>query len=285
MADTYKLQYDGMTLTYPGWGGYVSYEELAKIYNLQLIQSTGGTIASNTTSGYNGDIVTLSNTPNTYYNFNGYSITGATLTGNDFAFDNSDVSAKANFTLKPSAVFYTNTNSYNRASNSTSQLTFNATANTGVYQYWVWKFNASTTANASTYDFRVTFASNNLSFMWYVGNPKPTTACPLYWKYGTTTVPGTTTGCTVKKQSSDVHVYYTGLNTTASRTYKFLYNNANKTMVEYYNGTPYLTLTGLGTFTAFNKMTFGGNASHIGKGTFKNFYLAGFKDLTAAQAW
>lgn len=21
MSDTYKLQYDGMTLTYPGWGG------------------------------------------------------------------------------------------------------------------------------------------------------------------------------------------------------------------------------------------------------------------------
>jgi len=27
MPDTYKLQYDGMTLTYPGWNGYVSYEE------------------------------------------------------------------------------------------------------------------------------------------------------------------------------------------------------------------------------------------------------------------
>ena len=26
MPDTYKLQYDGMTLTYPGWNGYVSYE-------------------------------------------------------------------------------------------------------------------------------------------------------------------------------------------------------------------------------------------------------------------
>ena len=26
MSDTYKLQYDGMTLAYPGWNGYVSYE-------------------------------------------------------------------------------------------------------------------------------------------------------------------------------------------------------------------------------------------------------------------
>lgn len=26
MPDTYKLQYDGMTLTYPGWGGFLEYE-------------------------------------------------------------------------------------------------------------------------------------------------------------------------------------------------------------------------------------------------------------------
>jgi len=26
MADIYKLQYNGMTLAYPGWNGYVSYE-------------------------------------------------------------------------------------------------------------------------------------------------------------------------------------------------------------------------------------------------------------------
>lgn len=281
----YKLTFGDRVLTYNGWNGYVGYEALRQIYNLQLIQSTGGTITSNAISGYNGDVVTLSNTPNTYYNFNGYSISGATLTGNDFAFDNSDVTAKANFTLKPSAVFYTNNNSYTRASNNTSQLTFNATANSNVYNYFVWKFNAKTSTTRSTYDFRVTFNSNNLSNIWYVGNPKPTTACPLYWKWGATTVPGTTTGCTVKAQSQDVHVYYTGLNTTAARPYKFLYNNSNKTMTIYYNNVAYVTLTGLGTFTAFNSMTFGGNTSYTANGTFSNFSLVGFKDLTAAQSY
>lgn len=29
MYDAYKLQYNGMTLTYPGWGGFVGYENTA----------------------------------------------------------------------------------------------------------------------------------------------------------------------------------------------------------------------------------------------------------------
>lgn len=98
MPDTYKLQYDGMTLAYPGWNGYVSWEEMVRIYNLQLIQSNGGTISSNAVSGYNGDIVTLSNVPSAGYSFNTYNITGSTLTGNTFSFNDTDVTVEPSWT-------------------------------------------------------------------------------------------------------------------------------------------------------------------------------------------
>lgn len=39
MADIYKLQYDGMTLTYPGWNGYLSFEEPRTTETYELLWS------------------------------------------------------------------------------------------------------------------------------------------------------------------------------------------------------------------------------------------------------
>lgn len=55
MSDAYKLQYEGMTLTYPGWGGYVSYEESRTTETYDLLWS--GNASNNITlsepySGY-----------------------------------------------------------------------------------------------------------------------------------------------------------------------------------------------------------------------------------------
>jgi hypothetical protein len=97
MADIYKLQYNGMTLAYPGWNGYVAFEDAEVAYNLYLQQQIGGTITADKLSGMNGEIVTLGNTPDAGYQFNSYGITGAELSGNQFAFNGSDVSAQANF--------------------------------------------------------------------------------------------------------------------------------------------------------------------------------------------
>lgn len=55
-----------------------------------------GTMTASPMSGFAGTNVTLSNTPNANYGFSGYSITGATLTGNQFTLNN-DVTAMANF--------------------------------------------------------------------------------------------------------------------------------------------------------------------------------------------
>lgn len=78
-------------------------------YNLTLQQSTGGSITANKLTGYSNDTITLSNTPSSNYNFNSYSLTGATLTGSQFNFGTSNVTAKANFTIKPTRTVTVNT--------------------------------------------------------------------------------------------------------------------------------------------------------------------------------
>lgn len=65
-------------------------------------QSTGGTISASPMSGVDGDTVTLSNTPDTNYTFDGYTVNGATLyDGNKFDFSGSDVTCSASWTYTP----------------------------------------------------------------------------------------------------------------------------------------------------------------------------------------
>ena len=66
-------------------------------YSATLQTNGYGSIAANKTTGYQGDTVTLSNTPSADCTFASYAITGATLTGNQFNFGSQNVTAKANF--------------------------------------------------------------------------------------------------------------------------------------------------------------------------------------------
>ena len=92
MSDIYKLQYDGMTLTYPGWNGYVSYAA-PSFKTLTLYHSEGGTLTANTLTGYPGDTINLSTAYDTYWRFSGYQLTGdGSLVGNDYTFGNEDAS-------------------------------------------------------------------------------------------------------------------------------------------------------------------------------------------------
>lgn len=102
MADTYKLQYDGMTLTYPSWDGCVSYEAAPAFKTLTLYHSEGGTLTANELTGYPGDTINLSTAYNTYWRFSGYQLTGdGSLVGNDYTFGSEDASICACF--KPNA--------------------------------------------------------------------------------------------------------------------------------------------------------------------------------------
>ena len=67
-------------------------------YNVRLLQTEGGTIAVSPNKGYEFDIATLSNTTaNEDYKFSSYNISGATLTGNEFMWNDNDVQVQGNF--------------------------------------------------------------------------------------------------------------------------------------------------------------------------------------------
>ena len=70
-------------------------------YSLTIQQTNGGRVTANKSTGYEGDQVTLSNTPSSHYTFGSYNITGATLTGNKFNFVNQNVTAKGTFIQDP----------------------------------------------------------------------------------------------------------------------------------------------------------------------------------------
>jgi len=73
----------------------------AHVYNVTLQNDGHGTITADKTTGNLGDTITLSNTPATHYHFSGYSLTGATLTSNQFNIETNDVIAKGWFSEDP----------------------------------------------------------------------------------------------------------------------------------------------------------------------------------------
>ena len=67
-------------------------------HKLKLLESEGGSISTNRSSGYEYDLSNLSNTTaNENYKFSSYNITGATLTGNEFMWNDNDVQVQGNF--------------------------------------------------------------------------------------------------------------------------------------------------------------------------------------------
>ena len=120
MSDIYKLQYDGMTLTYPGWNGFVSYEYSTAFKTLTLYNSEGGTLTANKLTGYPGETINLTTAYDTYWRFSGYQLTGdGLLVGNDYTFGTEDATICACF--KPNA--FTATGGWEKGSD------LNATAN------------------------------------------------------------------------------------------------------------------------------------------------------------
>jgi len=68
------------------------------VRNVNLIQTSGGTINASPMTGYDGDTVVLTNTPEQGYDFISYELTGSTLYDNNkFDFNGNNVSVKSNF--------------------------------------------------------------------------------------------------------------------------------------------------------------------------------------------
>ncbi len=91
--------YLGTTKIKEAYLGSVKVYGKYQIYYITVIQPTGGIITATPVEGPNGTEVTLTNSPSNNYEFNSYSVTGATLSGNKFIIDNSDVTVTGTFNL------------------------------------------------------------------------------------------------------------------------------------------------------------------------------------------
>lgn len=101
MSDIFKLQYNGRTLAYPGWNGYVSYDKPISFSNLSVTNDGHGSLTASVYSGYQNDTATLTPTPNTHYQFSGYTLDGGgSITNNTYTFGDTDGTAKAWFSAK-----------------------------------------------------------------------------------------------------------------------------------------------------------------------------------------
>ena len=112
MGSSYYITFGGNRLTFPGATGSVAWEDTNQLRTLTLSAGANGSISADTLTGYDGDVVTLSTTPSAHHHFSAYSITGATLTGNQFAFSGSDVTAEASFDVDRYRIIFGENNGY-----------------------------------------------------------------------------------------------------------------------------------------------------------------------------
>lgn len=96
------IKYDNKAIKYTNkWISVDSQPVPPTTYQIYT-SGTNGSVAAVPSSGISGTEVTLSNTPNTGYQFDSYSITGATLkNANQFDIGSSDVYVHGNFTAIP----------------------------------------------------------------------------------------------------------------------------------------------------------------------------------------
>ena len=265
----------------------VIFTDIEPIYNLTLQNDGHGTLAAGKTTGHSGDSTNLSTTANTYYQFNNYSVTGGTINGNTFTWNDSNATAKANFKLQTSANVYSNT-TYNvtRTPASNATLSINATAPTAAYKIFALKWQEHWGGGGSLYEMGVHTISNNYDFWECLCSPVPKTACPLWHKSGRTTFPGNYSNCTFTAQSryNDAWLYKKQSN-ASFYTRKLIYNNNNNTISGYLNNTFMFQVTGVGTFTSMNSFTYGGNKSYPATAYVKDIRLYAFANASDAISW
>ena len=173
MPDTYKLQYDGMTLTYPGWGGYVGFNG-AQPKSLTLYHSEGGSLTADTLTGYPGDTINLSTAYNTYWRFSGYQWTGdGELVGNAYTFGTEDATICACYKVNA----FTASGGWEKGSNvNVYTTTRNGTATGSVRKYAITGYRTSNVPTA-WYSTSNRWNPNGASAYKITLNPRMTVLC------------------------------------------------------------------------------------------------------------
>lgn len=125
------------------------------IYNVTILPSTNGSISATPVSGYSGTTVTLSNTPDTGYMFDNYTVNGATLyDGNKFDLFKSNVTVQGNF-KEPLVLYY---------SDLTENSVYNATLTYNVdiseFRYCLVKFDEKASVSSGAGGLNVNFSND-----------------------------------------------------------------------------------------------------------------------------
>lgn len=94
------LMINGRTLTpVPGQGPGPQPPQ-PTVYTVTIVQPTGGSITATPLSGTAGTVITLSQTPDSSYTFNNFTVNGEAISGNTFTL-NGDVTVSASYTEQP----------------------------------------------------------------------------------------------------------------------------------------------------------------------------------------
>lgn len=179
------------------------------VYNVTC-SGSHGTVTASPSSGIPGTVVTLSNSPDTGYAFNSYTVNGATLTGNTFVIGNSDVNVTGNFTGIVRNVTCTATNGTVTASPNSgiigTTVTLSNTPNSG-YSFDSYTLSGATLKNANQFD----IGTSNVSV---VGNFIQQSSEELWVDLGSTayTVGG-------GSSSNNQYITLTGMPTTSNKNY------------------------------------------------------------------
>jgi len=247
-------------------------------YTITYENDGNGTLTGNSNTALFGDVITLTATPNTNYALSGYAITGATLTGNQFTVENTDVTAYAAFSAVPQSALYWSTTASNTAGSRASNTKTISKAVTE-FNYFTLKFQHQASHSTSVWaDYiNVNFNTGSWSMRahYQAGNYKPV-------RNGSTFTAANSNVATRTQDGNSLR-YYKSIADTTNATYKFVVDRSAARCSAFLNNT-YL---GYGTvnsnITAVNNVQIGNEQT--GGVTAKQYYLAGFKNLSDAAAY
>lgn len=180
-----------------------------------------------------------------------------------------------------SALLYTSAFDFTAKAATERKMNVNYTFPTATYDYFAVKYGCAFTGTGQIeYDYNA--RSNNFDWQLIVCPPVTGNRVPMYWG----DKGFTSTGVTVDTKGSTKRVYINGVSPGTVRPYKVVYDNPGLKAHLFYNGTKYMTFTGLsGIATEFQNLHL--HCWHAFSVTARpsGCQIAGFKDLSAAQVW
>ena len=260
--------------------------------NVTLQTDGHGTIASTKNSGFINDNATLSNTASNGYGFSGYSITGAILTGSNFKFTGSDITAKAWFSALPTSALYWSDAGSNVATIGTN-IVKNVNKAVTAFNYFTVKFSLKAIDDDYFYfgagHFYINFDKGHWYILNHFGYPTNEKAgIRREENLGQTFYPTNAAAGKKYPSNSEIYTYYsTAYNITSQVNYKYVIDRNNARCSAFLNNVYMGYGNTSANITAINSLTgsWGGNASNTGKMTASNYSVAGFASLSNATAY